>query len=335
LNWIASYLSNRTQIVRFLGQLSEPVNVTSGVPQGSHLGPVLFNLFISDLSIILSEVNHLFYADDLKIFHVIKSDNDAEFLQEKLNNLKTWCDTNELHLNVSKCHVITFTRKKLRHEFSYKIGTINLDRVKTMSDLGILLDEKLTFKPHCDLIISKGNGLLGFIKRRAKEFDNVWVTKTLYCTYVRSVLEFGAIIWMPYTADYIKKFESIQKKYLLFALRHLHDPRDYNRLPSYEERLKIINLDKLSLRREHASAIFIFNVLHGGIKSQQLSNEIVLNPNRLTRNSRYLKENNHLSLYSFNAPLDRSIRLFNSFILCYDKNNTMSIETFKKKLKCM
>jgi hypothetical protein len=141
-----------------------------------------------------------------------------------------------------------------------------------MSDLSILLDEKLTFKPYCDLIISKSNGLLGFIKRRAKEFDNVWVTKTLYCTYVRSVLEFGAIIWMSYTADYIKKIESIQKKYLLFALRHLHDPRDYTRLPSYEERLKIINLDKLSLRREHASAISIFNVLHGGIKSQQLSN---------------------------------------------------------------
>jgi hypothetical protein len=78
-------------------------------------------------------------------------------LKEKLNNLKTWCDTNELHLNVSECHVITFTRKKLRHEFSYKIGTVNLDRVKTMSDLGILLDEKLTFKPHCDLIISKSN----------------------------------------------------------------------------------------------------------------------------------------------------------------------------------
>jgi hypothetical protein len=98
------------------------------------------------------------------------------------------CDTNELHLNVSKCHVITFTRIKLRQEFSYKIGADNLDRVKKNSDLGILLDEKLTFKPHCDLLISKTNGLLGFIKRRAKEFDNVWVTKTLYCTYVRSVL---------------------------------------------------------------------------------------------------------------------------------------------------
>jgi hypothetical protein len=82
-------------------------------------------------------------------------------------------------------------------------------------------------------------------------------------------------------------------------------------------KLKIINLEKLSLRRQHASAIFMqFLTLHDGIKSQEPSNEIVLSPNRQTRNSRYLREND-LSLYSFNAPFDRSIRLFNSFISCY------------------
>jgi hypothetical protein len=156
-----------------------------------------------------------------------------------------------------------------------------------------------------------------------------------FSTRIFSLSSFWETIYKSRTADYIKKFESIQKKYLLFALRHLYDPREYNRLPSYEERLKIINLQKLSVRREHASAIFIFNILHGGIKSQQLSNEIILNPNRQTRNSRYLSENNHLSLFSFNAPLDRGIRLFNLFISCYDKNNSMSIETYKRKLKCL
>jgi hypothetical protein len=86
-------------------------------------------------------------------------------------------------------------------------------------------------------------------KEELKKFDNFWVTKTS-----------------------IESIESIQKKYLLFALRHLYYPQDYNRLPSYEDRLpsyedrlKIIYLEKICLSRKNASAIFIFNILHGGI----------------------------------------------------------------------
>jgi hypothetical protein len=79
-------------------------------------------------------------------------------------------------------------------------------------------------------------------KEELKKFDNFWVTKTS-----------------------IESIESIQKKYLLYALRHLYYPRDYNRLPSYEDRLKIIYLEKICLSRKNASAIFIFNILHGGI----------------------------------------------------------------------
>lgn len=305
------------------------------MPQGSHLGPLLFNLFICDLSITLKDIKHLFYADDLKIFHEIKSFNDAQFLQDKVNDLKTWCDNNKLDLNVDKCHAISFNRRKSKHEFWYAIGDKILDRVKTISDLGILLDEKLTFKPHCDKLISKANGLLGFIKRRAKEFDNVWVTKQLYFTYVRSVLEFGSIIWMPYTLDYINKLESIQKRFLLFALRHLYDPRDYILLPTYEHRLRILDLEKLSSRRENLSAVFIFNILHSKIDCLELSTAVRLNENRLTRNSKYLTESNHTSSYGFNEPLTRGIRLFNNFIDCYDKNNIISVDTYKKRLRLL
>jgi hypothetical protein len=77
------------------------------------------------------------------------------------------------------------------------------------------------------MIVSKATGLLGFVKRRVKEFDNV-----------RSILEIGSIIWMPHTDEYFNRMESIQKQFLLFALRHLHSPLDCLNLPSYEHRLK-------------------------------------------------------------------------------------------------
>jgi Reverse transcriptase (RNA-dependent DNA polymerase) len=81
-------------MVRFMGSVSNSISVTPGVPQGSHLGPLLFNLFISDLSFIFKEMNHLFYADDLKIFHEIRTVDDAKFLQTKLNDLAKWCIDN-------------------------------------------------------------------------------------------------------------------------------------------------------------------------------------------------------------------------------------------------
>ena len=274
LKWISSYLSGRTQNVRILNNISNSVPVTSGVPQGSHLGPLLFNLFLYDLSIILKDVNHLFYADDLKIFHELKDNNDAALLQSKLDELAKWCNNNNLHLNIGKCKSISFARKKTKINYTYNLDGKNLEKVSKISDLGILLDEKLTFKYHCDMIISKAKGLLGFIKRRAKEFDNVWVTRQLYFTYVRSILEYGSIIWMPYTDEYIKKIESIQKQFLLFALRHLHNPLDYQNLPSYEIRLKKIYLESLQARRENLSATFVFKILHDGVDSSELKNNI-------------------------------------------------------------
>jgi len=335
LSWIASYLSERVQIVRLMDFMSNSIAVTSGVPQGSHLGPLLFNLFICDLSIILKDIRHLFYADDLKIFHKIKTNDDVQFLQSKLNDLAKWCNSNRLSLNVEKCHSISFSRKKNKIDFVYNLDNKNLDVVNKIRDLGILFDEKMTFKLHCDMIINKAKGLLGFIKRRAKEFNNVWVTKQIYLTYVRSVLEFGSVIWMPYTEDYVRKIESVQKQFLLFALRHLYDPYDYTRLPSYEHRLKLINLETLESRRNNLSAVFIFNILHGKINSIELKDKVKINNNRTTRVSKYLLESYHTSNYGYNNPLNKGIRMFNLRINCYDKTNTLSVDAYKKRLKTL
>jgi hypothetical protein len=80
----------------------------------------------------------------------------------------------------------------------------------------------MTFKLHCDMIINKAKGLIliSFIKRRAKEFDKIWFTKQLYFTFLHNVrsdvLECGSVIWMPYTEDYIRRIESVQKLFFYF-----------------------------------------------------------------------------------------------------------------------
>jgi hypothetical protein len=104
-------------------------------------------------------------------------------------------------------------------------------------------------------------------------------------------------------------------------------------LPSYEYRLRIINLETLESRRNNLSAVFIFNILHGRINSSELSDNVKLNNNRTTRISKYLLESNHTSNYGYNNPLNRGIRIFNSRINCYDKTNFLSVDTYKRRLK--
>ena len=333
LHWLISYLSNRTQQIKFQGKISKLVNVTSGVPQGSHLGPLLFNIFIKDLSIVLEGIDHIFYADDLKIFHTIHSECDVNFLQDKIAILKAWCDDNVLQLNVNKCHVISFSRRNQKIIFDYKIDQEKLKRVKEVNDLGVILDEKLTFKPHFDFTLARAYKILGFIKRRAKEFNNLWVTKTLYCSYVRSILEFASVVWMPYTDEYINRFESVQKQFLLFALRNYFNPKDFLNLPSYEVRLKIIELEPLHFRRNLLGACFIFDILEGNIKVQQLNESVKFNTNRQTRHSKLLIEPFHNTSYGRNEPITRNIRLFNSFSSIYDSTNNNTKHTFKRKAK--
>jgi preprotein translocase subunit SecE len=125
---------------------------------------------------------------------VIKNKEDAVLLQNNFDHLAEWCCVNQLKLNIDKCISITFSRRKNIIDNSYSINQEILKKVTKIRDLGIILDEKLTFQKHSDMTNNKAKGLLGFIKRRSKEFKNVWASKQLYLTYVRSILEFGSII---------------------------------------------------------------------------------------------------------------------------------------------
>jgi len=107
LEWLDSYLKGRTLIVKFGGSLSRAFSVLSGVPQGSHLGPLLFCLFMNDIgSVILC--CFLEYADDINIFNRIRDQRDYEVLQQTLVNIVNWCHANAMDLNESKCYVLSF-----------------------------------------------------------------------------------------------------------------------------------------------------------------------------------------------------------------------------------
>ena len=111
LSLISSYLIGRELFVEYGGYRSKIYIATSGVPQGSNLGPLLFLLFFNDLSLKLG-CPHLMFADDLKLYFKINSISDCLQLQRNLNIVTEWCTLNRLQLNVSKCKIMSFTKRR-------------------------------------------------------------------------------------------------------------------------------------------------------------------------------------------------------------------------------
>lgn len=197
LNWLKSYLTNRTQQVKFRQAISRDILVSSGVPQGSHLGPVLFTLFINDLPSVINNSMVLMYADDVKLSLTFNHLEDQYLLQRDIDNFSLWCNKNLMNLNIKKCKHMSFYRST-KFNTTYYVDEILLDAVDTFLDLGILLDSRLNFRSHISLTVNKATGVLGFMKRWCKEFADPYVTKQLYTSLVRPILEYGSVIWDPY-----------------------------------------------------------------------------------------------------------------------------------------
>jgi hypothetical protein len=119
VNWFQSYLSNRSSFVRILGKFSSSFSVSSGVPLGSTLGPLLFNILINDISVKMYHSRFLLFADDLKICRNIKSAEDCKTLKVDIDAVQQWCSENGMELNIQKTKIISFTRKTNSIHFKY------------------------------------------------------------------------------------------------------------------------------------------------------------------------------------------------------------------------
>ena len=122
LLWISSFIIGRQQAVKFGDAVSNKYWVPSGVPQGSHLGPLLFNIFIDDIGKVLRAAKFLLFADELKLLLRINCQHDAQCLQDDLKNLDTWGRENLLEFNLTKCHTIHFSKKSYALIMNIRLG---------------------------------------------------------------------------------------------------------------------------------------------------------------------------------------------------------------------
>ena len=140
-SWIANFLENREQSVKIGGSMSNRSPVTSGIPQGSVLGPILFLIYINDLPEIVNSAVKLF-ADDTKVYREIASNEDCDILQQDLNNLSRWTDTWLLRFNAAKCKSMHLGRKNIQHKYYIKEEdkTIEVEQISIEKDVGVTFD---------------------------------------------------------------------------------------------------------------------------------------------------------------------------------------------------
>jgi hypothetical protein len=195
-SWTRGFLSNRRHKVVVNGASSEWAEVTSGIPQGSVLGPLLFVIYINDLPDALSSRAYLF-ADDTKIFRKIDVPEDEELLQRDLNQLTRWSDTWLLKFHPQKCKVLEITMSHDKRKHDYTLDDISLEHTDMEKDIGVIVDSKLSFSQHMAEKINSANRVVGVIRRSFTHLNDQVFLK-LYKALVRPILEYANVVWAPY-----------------------------------------------------------------------------------------------------------------------------------------
>ena len=243
LTWFREYLSNRKQVVAVENELSDLGCISTGVPQGSILGPLLFVLLMNDLPDRLNLCSTLMYADDTVLFYSSKDIQDIEtVLTRELKVVSTWLTENNLYLHKDKTESVLFgTGARLSKVTNLDIS-VNGNLIKRKSQytyLGIVLDETLSFNAHVKYVLSKAGKRLGMLGRIR---DNLTMSTSniIYKSFILPVLDYCDTVWNCCGKGNADLLERLQRRAARIIMKK----------SSSDEALKSLTYDILEVRRD-------------------------------------------------------------------------------------
>lgn len=328
LKWFEKYLTDREQVTCINEVFSDVITNPYGVPQGSVLGPLLFIIYINDIGESLRHCKINLFADDALI--TISEECPIESIQklnEDLDNLYNWLNTNKLKLNLNKtkCMKIGNTNRSSNIELTVNINNENIEEVSSIKYLGVVIDNKLSFGQHIDYTVKKVAKRIGYMFRTCFNLDR-WTKLTVYRTIISPYFEYCSSILFLCNQGDIQKLQVQQNKAMRCILK-------CNRYMSIRRMLKDLGWLSIDQRIKLNTLILIFKI------------KLNLLPNYLNTNIKYVNDihsydtrtRNDFSLPNYkkvctqNSLYYNGLKLYNSLPSNVKESN--SVIEFKRKCK--
>jgi Reverse transcriptase (RNA-dependent DNA polymerase) len=212
LNFFHSYLSDRFHRVIANRSTTEWKEIGKGVPQGSGISPITFNIYVKDLP-MAADLRIFQYADDITESVSAKTIEEVEArLTKGFKNTKTHCENLDLLINNTKIQLILFKQptKKITKDYSLTLENVKISAEKTVKLLGFMLDQHLTFSAHIDSAVMKARNSLGILRKAASNMPKE-LRKMSYLGITRSHLEYCSSVYMGAAETHMKKLDKVQR----------------------------------------------------------------------------------------------------------------------------
>ena len=323
LDWLKQFLTGRSQCVIINGEQSDSTTVTSGVPQGTVLAPLLFLCFINDLpNNILSTVR--LYADDVILYTAINTVEDCNKLQHDLNTLVRWAEDWKMSFNLQKCEFLRITLKKNPIAVQYTLHDYTIHEVTHAKYLGVVIDSKLSWSEHIKQVTNKANKVKGFLQRNLYNCP-ISIKTNCYKSMIKPIVEYACTIWAPHTQKDIAAIESVQRRAARFVCNNYSSFTSVNALLSY------LQWPTLEHCRNQLKALTMFKIVHNLI---DVPSNTLLKPatsDHYTRGhtAKFQRPFTRVDSYRYSF-IPSAIKIWNS--LPQDLINCTNINLFKQKL---
>ena len=263
------------------------------------------------------------YADDVLLYRAIHSKVDCEVLQKDLGILDQWAEDWQMSFNLSKCELIRISNKRYPLRHCYYIREEPITPVHHGKYLGVVIDERLSFNEHVEMIANKANAVKAFLQRNISSCPQM-VKETCYKSMIRPILEYSSTVWSPYTNKNITLLESVQRRAARFVTN------TYDRMSSVTSLLQELGWPSLYQRRKIAKAIMLYKILHNMVAIPIKHYKVPITVYTIGHPQRFQQVAAHINAYLY-SYFPSSIKIWNS--LPEAVIQAPDVEEFKKLIK--